>query len=166
MGFYMDLFSLYAFKCSSRTSTETLHQQVSSHQSVRFSRIPPGPLAALDRAVRKACRLMMDQLLLDLQPYLQGLLSRSWLVQGDVIPKVCGVLEHHCELYSRVRSPCREVGVYAILQKWCLCHPTKCQHNVQCFVLIWWYLWLSGKNHQMLLCLNSGEQPKLCSLLF
>lgn len=109
-------FSLHAFKCSSRTSTETLHQQVSSRQSVRFSRIPPGPLAALDRAVRKACRLMMDQLLLDLQPHLQGLLSRSWLVQGDVIPKVCGVLEHHCELYSRVRSPCREVGVHTILQ--------------------------------------------------
>ncbi|MCJ8734402.1 hypothetical protein PDJAM_G00234830 [Pangasius djambal] len=91
-----------------KTSTETLHQQVSSRQSVRFSRIPPGPLAALDRAVRKACRLMMDQLLVDLQPHLQGLLSRSWLVQGDVIPKVCNVLEHHCELYSRVRSPCRE----------------------------------------------------------
>ncbi|XP_053361037.1 exocyst complex component 3-like protein [Clarias gariepinus] len=91
-----------------KMSTETLHQQVSSRQSVRFSRIPPGSLAALDRAVRKACRLVMDQLLLDLQPHLQGLLSRSWLVQGDVIPKVCGVLERHCELYGRVRSPCRE----------------------------------------------------------
>lgn len=92
-------------------STETLHQQVGSRQSVRFSRIPPGSLAALDRAVRKACRLVMDQLLLDLQPYLQGLLSRSWLAQGDVVAKVCTVLERHCELYGRVRSPCREVGV-------------------------------------------------------
>lgn len=104
------------FKCPCRTSTETLHQQVTARQSVRFSRIPPGPLAALDRAVRKACRLMMDQLLLDLQPHLQGLLSRSWLVQGDVVSKVCGVLERHCELYGRVRSPCREVGVNAELQ--------------------------------------------------
>ncbi|TSQ92641.1 Exocyst complex component 3-like protein [Bagarius yarrelli] len=91
-----------------KTSTETLHQQVLSRQSVRFSRIPPGPLTALDRAVRKACRLVMDQLLLDLQPYLQGLLSHSWLVQGDDISMVCGVLERHCELYGRTHSPCRE----------------------------------------------------------
>lgn len=112
-------FSLQDKLFSSRMSTETLHQQVSSRQSVRFSRIPPGSLAALDRAVRKACRLVMDQLLLDLQPYLQALLSRSWLAQGDVISKVCTVLEHHCELYSRVRSPCREVGVYASLQPSC-----------------------------------------------
>ncbi|XP_072520040.1 exocyst complex component 3-like protein isoform X1 [Salminus brasiliensis] len=91
-----------------KTSTESLHQQVGSRASVRFSRIPPGPLTALDRAVKKACRLVMDQLLLDLQPCLAGLLSRTWLAQGDVIPKVCGVLEHHCELYSRVRSPCRQ----------------------------------------------------------
>lgn len=116
MGFCMDSFLSTCFKCSSRTSTETLHQQVSSRQSLRFSRIPPGPLAALDRAVRKACRLVMDQLLVDLQPHLQGLLSRSWLVQGDVVSNVCDVLEHHCELYGRVRSPCKEVGVYAILQ--------------------------------------------------
>ncbi|XP_036423986.1 exocyst complex component 3-like protein [Colossoma macropomum] len=91
-----------------KMSTESLHQQVGSRASVRFSRIPPGPLAALDRAVKKACRLVMDQLLLDLQPHLQELLSRTWLAQGDVIPKVCSVLEHHCELYSRVRSPCRQ----------------------------------------------------------
>lgn len=115
MGFCMDLVLTTSIKCFSRMSTETLHQQVSSRQSVRFSRIPPGPLTALDRAVRKACRLVMDQLLLDLQPHLQGLLSRSWLVQGDAISKVCGVLERHCELYGRVRSPCREVGVYAVL---------------------------------------------------
>lgn len=50
----------------------------------------------------------MDQLLLDLQPHLQGLLSRSWLVQGDDMTKVCGVLERHCELYARAHSPCRE----------------------------------------------------------
>ncbi|KAL7862659.1 hypothetical protein SRHO_G00116430 [Serrasalmus rhombeus] len=91
-----------------KMSTESLHQQVGSRASVRFSRIPPGPLAALDRAVKKACRLVMDQLLLDLLPHLQELLSRTWLAQGDVIPKVCIVLEHHYELYSRVRSPCRQ----------------------------------------------------------
>uniref|UniRef100_A0A4W4GDS0 Exocyst complex component 3-like protein n=1 Tax=Electrophorus electricus TaxID=8005 RepID=A0A4W4GDS0_ELEEL len=94
-----------------KSSTENLYQQVSSassRASVRLSRIPPGPLAALDRAVRKACRLAMDQLLLELQPHLQELLTRAWLAQGDIISKVCSILEEHRELYSRVRPPCRQ----------------------------------------------------------
>eukprot|EP00063_Salmo_salar_P005402 XP_013980237.1 PREDICTED: exocyst complex component 3-like protein [Salmo salar] len=35
------------------------------------------PLAALNWIVRMACRLAIGQLLLELQPFLQGLLSRS-----------------------------------------------------------------------------------------
>lgn len=50
----------------------------------------------------------MDHLLSDLQPHLQELLSRTWLVQEDVTQKMCGVLEHHCDLYNRVRQPCRQ----------------------------------------------------------
>ncbi|XP_058254087.1 exocyst complex component 3-like protein isoform X2 [Hemibagrus wyckioides] len=95
-----------------KTSTETLHQQVTARQLVRFSRIPPGPLAALDRAVRKACRLMMDQLLLDLQPHLQGLLSRSWLVQGDVVSKR---LQEECQWLTVVEY------VRALMQKKLIC---------------------------------------------
>lgn len=59
--------------------------------------------------MRRACRLVMDHLLLDLQPFLPGLLTRPWLVQGDPTPKLCRVLEHHLELYGRVRPPCRQV---------------------------------------------------------
>lgn len=91
-----------------KKSTESLQQQQSSRSAGRFSRTPPNPLAALDRAVRRACRLVMDQLLLDLQPFLPGLLTRPWLVQGDPTPKLCRVLEHHLELYGRVRPPCRQ----------------------------------------------------------
>ncbi|XP_029910573.1 exocyst complex component 3-like protein [Myripristis murdjan] len=91
-----------------KTSTESLQQQRSSRSAGQFSRTPPNPLAALDRAVRRACRLVMDQLLLDLQPFLQGLLTRSWLVQGDPTPKLCQVLERHLDLYGRVRPPCRQ----------------------------------------------------------
>lgn len=97
--------------CVSRHSTESLQRQLRCPSMGRFSRAPPGPLAALERAVKKACRLVMDQLLLDLQPYLQGLLTRSWLTQGNITPKLCTVLEHHWELYFRVRPPCREVGL-------------------------------------------------------
>lgn len=91
-----------------KTSTESLQQHLCSFPSNRMSRIPPGPLAGLDRAVRKACRLVMDHLLSELQPHLQGLLSRTWLDQDDVTRKMCGVLEHHCELYNRVHQPCRQ----------------------------------------------------------
>ncbi|CAB1459933.1 unnamed protein product [Pleuronectes platessa] len=91
-----------------KRSTESLQQQQSSRSAGQFSRTPPNPLAALDRAVRRACRLVMDQLLLDLQPLLPGLLTRPWLVQGDPTPKLCHVLEHHLELYGRVRPPCRQ----------------------------------------------------------
>uniref|UniRef100_A0A3Q1B094 Exocyst complex component 3-like 1 n=1 Tax=Amphiprion ocellaris TaxID=80972 RepID=A0A3Q1B094_AMPOC len=91
-----------------KKSTESLQQQQSSRSAGRFSRTPPNPLAALDRAVRRACRLVMDQLLLNLQPFLPGLLTRPWLVQGDPTPKLCRVLEHHLELYGRVRPPCRQ----------------------------------------------------------
>ncbi|KAM3609647.1 uncharacterized protein V6R79_018128 [Siganus canaliculatus] len=91
-----------------KKSTESLQQQQSSRSAGQFTRTPPNPLAALDRVVRRSCRLVMDQLLLDLQPFLPGLLTRSWLIQGDPTPKLCSVLERHLELYSCVRPPCRQ----------------------------------------------------------
>ncbi|XP_074533016.1 exocyst complex component 3-like protein [Halichoeres trimaculatus] len=91
-----------------KQSTQSLRQQQSSRSVGHFIRTPPNPLAALDRAVRRACRLVMDQLLLNLQPLLPGLLTRPWLAQGDPVPKLCQILEHHLELYNRVRPPCRQ----------------------------------------------------------
>uniref|UniRef100_H3BZ57 Exocyst complex component 3-like 1 n=1 Tax=Tetraodon nigroviridis TaxID=99883 RepID=H3BZ57_TETNG len=93
-----------------KKSTESLQQQQSSCSMGQFFQTPPNPLAALDRAVRKACSLVMDQLLLDLQPFLPSLLTRPWLVQGDPTPKLCRILECHLELYGRVRPPCRQVA--------------------------------------------------------
>lgn len=58
--------------------------------------------------MRKACRLVMDHLLFELQPHLQELLSRNWLAQGEVTQNMCGVLERHCEFYNKVRQPCRQ----------------------------------------------------------
>uniref|UniRef100_A0A1A8G0Y0 Exocyst complex component 3-like 1 n=1 Tax=Nothobranchius korthausae TaxID=1143690 RepID=A0A1A8G0Y0_9TELE len=90
-----------------KKSAEILQQQQVSRSAGQFSRAPPNPLAALDRAVRRACRLVMDQLLLELQLFLPGLLTRPWLAQGDPTPKLCSILERHLELYGRVRPPCR-----------------------------------------------------------
>ncbi|RVE72305.1 hypothetical protein OJAV_G00060530 [Oryzias javanicus] len=91
-----------------KQSTESLQLQLSPPAAGHFSRTPPNPLAALDRAVRRACHLVMDQLLLDLQPFLPGLLTRPWLVHGDPVPKLCSILEGHLELHGRVRPPCRQ----------------------------------------------------------
>ncbi|KAJ7997783.1 hypothetical protein DPEC_G00215700 [Dallia pectoralis] len=125
-----------------KTSTESLQRQLSSRSASQFSRTPPGPMAALDRAVRKACRLVMDQLLLELQPFLLGLMSRSWLAQEDltVSPKLSGVLERHFDLYSRVRPPCRQrlqeecqwlmvvEYVRALMQKRLVCRKAEERH--------------------------------------
>nr|XP_057932339.1 exocyst complex component 3-like protein [Doryrhamphus excisus] len=91
-----------------KKSTESLQQQQSSQEMGQFSRTPSNPLAALDRAVRRACRMVMDQLLLDLKPFLTGLVTRPWLVQGDPTPKLCRILERHLDLYSHVQAPCRQ----------------------------------------------------------
>nr|XP_023673022.1 exocyst complex component 3-like protein isoform X1 [Paramormyrops kingsleyae] len=89
-------------------STESLQQQCTACPTGCFSWPPTGPLVALDRAVKKACRLVMDRLLLELQPLLLRLLSGSWLTHGEVTPLLCRVLERHCELYGHVRPPCRQ----------------------------------------------------------
>lgn len=91
-----------------KRSTESLQQQQSLWAAGQFSQTPPNPLAALDRTVRRACHLVIDQLQLDLQPFFSCLLTRPWLLQGEPTLKLCGVLEHHLELYSRVRPPCQQ----------------------------------------------------------
>ncbi|XP_051916820.1 exocyst complex component 3-like protein isoform X5 [Hippocampus zosterae] len=91
-----------------KKSTESLQQQQSSGKIGLFSRTPPNPLAGLDRVVRRACRIVMDQLLLDLKPFLTGLLTRPWLVQGEPTPKLCHILQYHLDLYSHVQPPCRQ----------------------------------------------------------
>ncbi|XP_019720848.1 exocyst complex component 3-like protein isoform X1 [Hippocampus comes] len=91
-----------------KKSTESLQQQQSSCKIGLFSRAPPNPLAGLDRVVRRACRIVMDQLLLNLKPFLTGLLTRPWLVQGEPTPKLCHILQYHLDLYSHVQPPCRQ----------------------------------------------------------
>lgn len=64
----------------------------------------------------------MDRLLLDLQPFLPGLLTRPWLIQGDPTPKLCSVLERHLELYACVRPPCRQVAtLLRAASVYCMC---------------------------------------------
>ncbi|KAJ8252175.1 hypothetical protein COCON_G00214870 [Conger conger] len=92
-----------------KSCTESLQQQRGLVPAGQLPRTPPGPLAALDRAVRKACRLAVDELLQDLQPVTLRLLTRSWLTCEEVTPALCALLERHCDLYARARPPCRKL---------------------------------------------------------
>ena len=75
--------------------------------------------------MRRACRLVMEQLMLELQPALQGVLSRPWLAQEDTLPQLSPVLERHFELYRCVRPPCREVRAASIpLSIYLSIHPS------------------------------------------
>ncbi|KAI1904554.1 hypothetical protein AGOR_G00006830 [Albula goreensis] len=88
-----------------KTSIESLQQQQSSCPVGRFFRTPPGPLTALHRAVKKACRLVVDELKQELQPVLLRLLSRAWLSNEEVTQTLCGILEQHCDLYVEHDPP-------------------------------------------------------------
>ncbi|CAL8262618.1 unnamed protein product [Merluccius merluccius] len=126
-----------------KASTEGLQRQQSSNSVYRFSRTPPSPMAALERAVRRACRLVIDQLLLELQPTLRGLLSRPWQAQGNPsTPVVCQVLERHLELYGRVRPPCRQ----------------RLQEEAQWLLVVEYVRVLM---HKRLTCRNAGERQQL-----
>ncbi|KAJ8248834.1 hypothetical protein GJAV_G00228240 [Gymnothorax javanicus] len=92
-----------------KSSAESLQQQRGLCSATQLPRTPPGPLAALDRAVRKACRLAMDELLQDLQPATLRLLTRTWLSSEEASQMLCAVLEQHCDLYARARPPCQQL---------------------------------------------------------
>ncbi|XP_055083301.1 exocyst complex component 3-like protein [Periophthalmus magnuspinnatus] len=89
-----------------KKSIENFQQQLSSRSACQFSRTPPNPLTALDRTVRRACCLVLEQLKHHLQPWIEVMFTRDWLLHGDPGPKLCAALEEHVKLYRHVRPPC------------------------------------------------------------
>ncbi|XP_069510088.1 exocyst complex component 3-like protein isoform X2 [Ambystoma mexicanum] len=61
--------------------------------------------AALDRTQKKACRLLVDELLIELQPLFLQLPSRHWLSGFQIIDRVCSVTERYCKHFSQTRDP-------------------------------------------------------------
>ncbi|XP_036391446.1 exocyst complex component 3-like protein [Megalops cyprinoides] len=106
-GFYLHYLLAAISNCIVlKASTESLQQQRRPAPPGCPARTPPGPLAALDRAVRKACRLVLEDLLAELGPLLRLLLSRAWLANEELTREMCGVLERRVEMYARARPPC------------------------------------------------------------
>nr|XP_002711645.1 exocyst complex component 3-like protein isoform X1 [Oryctolagus cuniculus]XP_051703136.1 exocyst complex component 3-like protein isoform X1 [Oryctolagus cuniculus]XP_051703137.1 exocyst complex component 3-like protein isoform X1 [Oryctolagus cuniculus]XP_051703138.1 exocyst complex component 3-like protein isoform X1 [Oryctolagus cuniculus] len=69
----------------------------------------PGALApveaALDELQRRICRLVLEALLVELQPLFAALPSRQWLSSSELLDGVCERTAHFCRDFWRVRNP-------------------------------------------------------------
>ncbi|NXA41647.1 EX3L1 protein, partial [Eudromia elegans] len=83
-----------------------LSSSVSSlHPDTAPREVPASLQAALDRTQRKACQLLLEELLLDLQPLCTQLPSRKWLAGSQLVGSVCEVIDKYAKEFSRVRNP-------------------------------------------------------------
>ncbi|XP_042653745.1 exocyst complex component 3-like protein isoform X2 [Tyto alba] len=78
-----------------------LSSSVSSlHPNAAHGEVPASLRAALDRTQKKACQLLLEELLLDLQ-----LPSRKWLSGSQLVSSMCEVIDKYAKDFSRVRKP-------------------------------------------------------------
>ncbi|XP_046536468.1 exocyst complex component 3-like protein isoform X3 [Equus quagga] len=61
--------------------------------------------AALDELQRRICRLVLEALLVELQPLFEALPSRQWLSSSEVLDDVCQRTARFCQDFWRVRNP-------------------------------------------------------------
>ncbi|XP_030437588.1 exocyst complex component 3-like protein isoform X6 [Gopherus evgoodei] len=97
----MAMDELEAFLISS--SISTLHP--GSASLAKPAEIPSSLQTALDRAQKKACRLLLEELLLDLQPLYVQLPSRKWLSGAQLVNSMCEVIDKYMRDFSHVRNP-------------------------------------------------------------
>ncbi|XP_008138116.2 exocyst complex component 3-like protein [Eptesicus fuscus] len=65
--------------------------------------------AALDELQRRICRLVLEALLLELQPLFATLPSRHWLSSPELLNNVCERTARFCRNFWRVRNPAFQV---------------------------------------------------------
>ncbi|NXJ85015.1 EX3L1 protein, partial [Trogon melanurus] len=83
-----------------------LSSSVSSlHPDIARREIPASLRDALDRTQKKACQLLLEELLLDLQPLCLQLPSRKWLSGSQLIGSMCEVIDKYAKDFSHVRKP-------------------------------------------------------------
>ncbi|XP_032644382.1 exocyst complex component 3-like protein isoform X6 [Chelonoidis abingdonii] len=85
------------------SSISTLHP--GSASLAKPAEIPSSLQTALDRAQKKACRLLLEELLLDLQPLYAQLPSRKWLSGAQLVNSMCEVIDKYMRDFSHVRNP-------------------------------------------------------------
>ncbi|KAM6353099.1 exocyst complex component 3-like protein isoform 5-T5 [Alca torda] len=82
-----------------RSSVSSLHPDTARRE------VPVSLRAALDRTQKKACQLLLEELLLDLQPLCLQLPSRKWLSGSQLVSSMCEVIDKYAKEFSRVRKP-------------------------------------------------------------
>ncbi|NXK95241.1 EX3L1 protein, partial [Formicarius rufipectus] len=83
-----------------------LSNSVSSlHPNIAHREVPASLQAALDRMQKKACQLLLEELLLDLQPLCLQLPSRKWLSGSQLVGSMCEVIDKYAKDFSHVRKP-------------------------------------------------------------
>ncbi|NXI28581.1 EX3L1 protein, partial [Sterrhoptilus dennistouni] len=83
-----------------------LSNSVSSlHPDTACREVPVSLQAALDRMQKKATQLLLEELLLDLQPLCLQLPSRKWLSGSQLVGSMCEVIDKYAKDFSRVRKP-------------------------------------------------------------
>ncbi|KAM9623885.1 exocyst complex component 3-like protein isoform 3-T3 [Morphnus guianensis] len=75
------------------------------HPDTARREVPMSLQAALDRMQKKACQLLLEELLLDLQPLCLQLPSRKWLSGSQLVSSMCEVIDKYAKNFSRVRKP-------------------------------------------------------------
>ncbi|XP_051485313.1 exocyst complex component 3-like protein isoform X1 [Apus apus] len=83
-----------------------LSSSVSSlHPDSARREVPASLQAALDRTEKKACQLLLEELLLDLQPLCLQLPSRKWLSGSQLVSSMCEVIDKYTKDFSHLRKP-------------------------------------------------------------
>ncbi|NXF20268.1 EX3L1 protein, partial [Rhodinocichla rosea] len=83
-----------------------LSNSVSSlHPDTACREVPGSLQAALDRMQKKATQLLLEELLLDLQPLCLQLPSHKWLSGSQLVGSMCEVIDKYAKDFSRVRKP-------------------------------------------------------------
>ncbi|KAI6077487.1 Exocyst complex component 3-like protein [Aix galericulata] len=77
----------------------------SLHPNSACREVPASLRAALDRTQKKACQLLLEELLLDLQPLCVELASRKWLSGAQLVNNMCEVIDKYAKDFSRVKKP-------------------------------------------------------------
>ncbi|XP_047911405.2 exocyst complex component 3-like protein [Anser cygnoides] len=75
------------------------------HPDSACREVPVSLQAALDRMQKKACQLLLEELLLDLQPLCVQLASRKWLSGSQLVNSMCEVIDKYTKDFSRVKKP-------------------------------------------------------------
>ncbi|KGL84011.1 Exocyst complex component 3-like, partial [Tinamus guttatus] len=83
-----------------------LSSSVSSlHPDTAHREVPTSLQAALDRTQKKACQLLLEELLLELQPLCMQLPSRKWLSGSQLVSSMCEVIDKYAKDFSCARKP-------------------------------------------------------------